>query len=295
MREKQEYNQENNVMDIIPKEDIYKNVVAISKINGSSFSYYAPFTVNSHFLIMVVRGSVDININGIIHNLKENMILDVFNAEKAQFINVTPDAIVYQMIITKDFLIDVIQQRKQLPMSYVTSLLNNPYLLVNDEQMGTLSSRMEKAREEIRKIGHFFQKELLQYAILVFFIEIGNIVVQRTELNRINPITNRKDDLLAKFLYMASENYRERHDISFYAEKLFITPQYLSRVLKQLTGRTVNDYISDMLITDAKRMLRTSRISIMEISELLHFSDQASFGKFFKKHTGISPLKYRRS
>ena len=295
MKEKQEHIHEKNILEIVPEDDVYKNIVSISKINGGSFGHYMPFKVNSHYLIMVVKGSVDININGIIHNLKENMVLDVFQTETAQFINVSPDALAYQMIITKDFLIDVMQQRKQMPMSYVTSLLNNPYLIVTGEQMEVLRSRIEKAREEIRNTDHFFQKELLQYAILVYFIEIGNIVVQRTELNRINPVTNRKDDILAKFLYMASENYRERHDISFYAEKLFITPQYLSRVLKQLTGRTVNDYISDMLVTDAKRLLRTSRTSIMEISELLNFSDQASFGKFFKKHTGFSPLKYRRS
>lgn len=80
---------------------------------------------------------------------------------------------------------------------------------------------------------------------------------------------------------------------SFYARQMNITPQYLTSILKAQTGRTVNNFICEMLYSEARNLLALSEFSIQQIATELHFSDQASFSKFFKRWASISPLEFR--
>ena len=91
-----------------------------------------------------------------------------------------------------------------------------------------------------------------------------------------------------------SHNYKKHHDILFYANNLNISTTYLSRIVKNITGHTVHFHISELLCTEAKRLLDTTDMGIKEIADELDFSDQSVFGKFFVKATGVSPLKYRK-
>ena len=89
--------------------------------------------------------------------------------------------------------------------------------------------------------------------------------------------------------------YRLQHDHTRELEKLFITPQYLSLILKELTGKSANKWIDDALIVEAKILLKAPQATVQQVADILHFSDQSTFGKFFKKHMGISPMEYRKS
>lgn len=89
------------------------------------------------------------------------------------------------------------------------------------------------------------------------------------------------------------ENYRQHHDIGFYAESLHISTTYLSRIVKHITGHTVRFHISELLCADARKLLECTDLDIKEIAEKLGFSDQSVFGKFFVKKTGVSPMKFR--
>ena len=91
------------------------------------------------------------------------------------------------------------------------------------------------------------------------------------------------------------ENYRQHHDIGFYAESLHISTTYLSRIVKHITGHTVRFHISELLCADARKLLECTNLDIKEIAEKLGFSDQSVFGKFFVKKTGLSPMKFAHS
>jgi AraC-like DNA-binding protein len=111
----------------------------------------------------------------------------------------------------------------------------------------------------------------------------------------VRPVLSRKEELLDGFLQLLTKHVREYHVVTFYAEKLFITPQYLSLILRELTGRSANKWIDDALITEAKILLKTPLATIQQVADTLNFSDQSTFGKFFKKHIGMSPMEYRKS
>lgn len=101
------------------------------------------------------------------------------------------------------------------------------------------------------------------------------------------------DALFRLFRKLLAENYRKEHELQFYADFLHISQTYLSRVIRQISGKTVNNYIAEALYTDARRLLVFTDLTVKEIAEQLGFSDQSSFGKFFKKKSETSPANFR--
>lgn len=104
---------------------------------------------------------------------------------------------------------------------------------------------------------------------------------------------SRPDELFRLFRGLLAEHYRHEHTIAFYADRLHVSRPYLSRIIRQVSGKTVNIYIKEALLTEAKRLLVFTDLAIKSIAESLGFADQSSFGKFFKKETGVSPLNFR--
>ena len=101
------------------------------------------------------------------------------------------------------------------------------------------------------------------------------------------------DALFRLFRKLLAENYRKEHELQFYADSLHISQTYLSRVIRQISGKTVNNYIAEALYTDARRLLVFTDLTVKEIAEQLGFSDQSSFGKFFKKKSETAPANFR--
>ena len=103
------------------------------------------------------------------------------------------------------------------------------------------------------------------------------------------------DTILKNFADLLIRNIKTQTSVGFYAEQLCISKQYLSLIIKEKTRVTIGTIIASMRIEIASQMLRNPKKTIQQIAAELSFSDQSSFGKFFKKHTGVSPLKYRQT
>jgi len=98
-----------------------------------------------------------------------------------------------------------------------------------------------------------------------------------------------------EFIRLVTEYHMTEHYLAFYAEKLGITPKYLSKLVRDVTGRSAPEWVDSFLVLEAKNMLKYSNLAIKEIVYRMHFPDQSSFYKFFKLHTGMIPSEYRKS
>ena len=96
-----------------------------------------------------------------------------------------------------------------------------------------------------------------------------------------------------RFNSLLEEHYLEEHLLGFYAEKLNLSPNYLSAALKKSSGKTAGELIQQRLLLEAKRMLLYSSASIKEIAYHLNFTDPPYFTRFFKHNTGHSPELFR--
>ena len=103
----------------------------------------------------------------------------------------------------------------------------------------------------------------------------------------------RSNEIYRKFKRLSVDYYKTQHNIKFYAEQLNVSTTYLSRIVKQTSGRTVHAHLTELQLSEAKRLLECSVSDIKQIADTLGFSDQSAFGKFFVKQTGVSPLRFR--
>ena len=97
------------------------------------------------------------------------------------------------------------------------------------------------------------------------------------------------------FMKLLHLNYMRERSSEFYASRLCISSKYLSIIVKEVTGRSVSDWISEFVVMEAKNLLRFSGKSVQQVAYALNFSSQSSFGKYFKRLTGISPTEYQKT
>lgn len=83
------------------------------------------------------------------------------------------------------------------------------------------------------------------------------------------------------------------HHVPFYAERLALTPNHLSAVVRLQSGLSVMDWLHRTTVTEAKRLLKHSDLMIYEIADQLQFPEPTAFNRYFKHQTGITPLEYR--
>ena len=169
--------------------------------------------------------------------------------------------------------------------------LHQPKISLPSSDAQKLADKMFEIRDYLHS-DHIYKAEILRMLYAIFLLDLQN--VQDKVISR-RIVSQRVEDIFINFIRLLPHHFAEHHDIAFYAQQLNITPVYLSRIVRQVTGRTVIDYVNQFLVMEASFLLRTSQLSIMQIAEQLHFADQASFSKFFSRMKGRSPRAYREA
>lgn len=119
----------------------------------------------------------------------------------------------------------------------------------------------------------------------------GNVPIQGFNEGR-NP--TRTKLIFEEFLRLVKENHSRERSLSFYADKLNLTPKYLSKLVRTVSGRSAHKWIDDFVILEAKNLLKFSDLSIKGIVYELNFPNQTTFYRFFKTQTGLTPSAYRK-
>jgi AraC-like DNA-binding protein len=100
---------------------------------------------------------------------------------------------------------------------------------------------------------------------------------------------------IKSFTDIVNKDFKHHHNTKYYADKLYITPNYLNEIVKKATGINAKLYIQNKILSEAKKTLTYTNLSISEIADNLHFDSASYFIRFFRKHTGYTPLQYRNN
>ncbi|OUP10687.1 hypothetical protein B5F34_04580 [Mediterranea sp. An20] len=94
-------------------------------------------------------------------------------------------------------------------------------------------------------------------------------------------------------MQLLKEHYTSERNIGFYADKLCLSPKYLSQMVLAASGRHVKDWVQDYVILEAKALLRSRQYTVLQVSDMLNFPNQSFFGVYFKKAVGCSLSMYQ--
>lgn len=127
---------------------------------------------------------------------------------------------------------------------------------------------------------------------IIFFILMSLMI---TPVKGTKPYKSpRTHVLLSRFVQLLKDNFKKHRDISFYAEELGVSTNYLSQRLKFASGHNASEWIDSYLLSESKNLLRLTAKPVQAIAAELNFSGQASFAKYFKEKTGMTPSQFRR-
>lgn len=164
---------------------------------------------------------------------------------------------------------------------------------VPDEIMQELLTHFSLIENLHKRTSQPFRKEIAKGLLYTTVMQACSIYID-TECNT-EIKSPRKEELIHNFFRLMMDHRKEIRNVSFYADKLFVTPKYLSSTLKKVTGKTTNEWINESVIIEAKSMLKRSKMTVLQISEELNFPNASFFGRYFKQYAGMTPIEYRES
>lgn len=181
----------------------------------------------------------------------------------------------------------------QLLYNQVSQYIGNyrlPIFPLEAEKADYLIRAMALFSPQLRAM-RLYQDGSLRHLFCFLLLQIADTLYKKNRDT--SGYVKRSSEIFRNFKKLLVHHYRDHHTISFYAGKLNVSTTYLSRIVKRITGHTVCFHISELLCTDARRLLECTDMDVQEIADMLGFSDQSVFGKFFLRKTGMSPVKFR--
>lgn len=246
-----------------------------------------PYIANATTAFFFTSGTVDVSINmtdyhiqapcmviyleGMIvkqGNISESARMDVIMLSKQLTDNILSESNMYGVLRSQ------IMQNPVFPLTGQSkTIIAFNYLLWNVVKMTDSPYRLETARH---------------MTLTLFYGFALNHPMRSKE-----KVLSRSENITRRFFDLVKQNYRKERSVAFYADKLCITPKYLSQSVKETTGKPALEMIDDFVIAESKALLRSSMMTIEQISDTMGFMSQSLFGKYFKRVTGVSPRDYR--
>ncbi len=176
----------------------------------------------------------------------------------------------------------------EFPFFYTIHQDNPPLLLENEADIRFLESLFRQSIAEISRSGDYTPEMLRSILDLILTICAARYQVGENLLNK-----GKGQILVKRFFHLVEENYQKNLSLSDYATLIGITPSHLTQTVKLLTGKTSTQIIKAKQLLEIKRLLVHTSLNVSEIANQLNFEDQSYFTKFFKRETGITPMRYR--
>ena len=241
-------------------------------------------------VLMITNGSIRVQINGvqeydihsqgILYHLPENVL---------QVIKISDDFQAKCIVMSKDFVarLGVINGTK-----LNIQLLRNPFLSLPHEALESLLQCYQMLKNLLTySLCNPYLSQILQHILQAYMLTFSYYLHET--ITRKAPETN-EEIIVYRFIDLLKDYGAKEHHVTFYANRLCITPKYFSRCVKAVTGIPAKLYIDKYLISYAQSILISSDIPLTELSYELGFSDPSNFNKFFRKHTGQSPNEFKK-
>jgi AraC-like DNA-binding protein len=276
----------------------YNNLHNITPIEG--FELYSskglkpslgPLKSAFYRISICIKGGVDMQI-GLEHFRQQAGGLgftypnQVFSKSK-----ISADSFGYYILFNEDFLNELIPSAK-IPEEFpFFDYTGTPLFYLLPAEIQQVEQFVLKMNDELQRNQPGREKAIRMYLYLLLLEAKRSY--ERQQLH-ITATHNEGPYLVSRYQKLVSRHFLLKRKVTDYADLLAITPNHLNRVVKDVTGKTASDAIADMLVQEAKAVLKYTDASIAEIAYQLNFSEPASFNRFFKKMTGETPLVFRK-
>ena len=277
----------------LAKNRLKSDILLSANLGFDDTLFKHPSRMDAFAAIFCVSGKAEVQINLKKYVLKSGT-LALHVPENIIQINSCENLIVYPFIISSEFIQKIHFETKDLMNLYMAAK-TSPVLDLQYEDIHILE-KYYYLMESILQSETTYKDRMTIGVTSSFLYKIYDILIKKLkEKEYTRKIPERCEIVFEDFIKELNLFNGTKHSLSFFAQRLNLTPNYLSCRVKEYSGRTATEWIEESVILEAKTMLKHTNLTIQEIAYKLNFPTQTFFGKYFKRITGISPKQYRMS
>jgi AraC-like DNA-binding protein len=168
--------------------------------------------------------------------------------------------------------------------------LYHPVLQLEEKQFEILLQLVMRMKREYENPDDDFSQEIIQSALKVFLF-LSERLLRKKQATSPKHLYHEE---FVQFQFLVKEHILENNQVQFYADALGISTKKLNRITQAIVNQPAKDYLVEMLVLEIKRLLVNSSLSVKEIAYKTGFDVPTNFVKFFKKSTGLTPMKFRK-
>ena len=264
-----------------------------------NFGY--PCRLDGNVMLFCISGSIRLSVNLNEYEIKEGELIICMAGDLVRVSR--PDASVYgemhfiMLVMSHGFASDLRIDFKRILNEGIIPL-NTPVIRLNETVREILGDHLKLIAKIASGKGELYKdsvRSLVSSLVSVlgsqWFSEVDNLKSRRRVGSDARSYHKRL--IFEQFQRLVSENYSQQRQMAFYADKLCLSPKYLSKLVKEVSGKSGPDWIDSYVMLEAKHLLKYSHMPIKEIVYRLNFPNQTVFYKYFKAHTGMTPTDYR--
>jgi len=256
-----------------------------------------PLRINGLSIILCLSGNVELDVNLDTHRLTANTLMAVgsdslINVRTIDWKNL--DA--YIFVISPEFIRDINLDINLLNRVRVTPP-HNPVMTLEASEMELLRKYFDLVHYNTTENPEtLYVRSIARCLISAAVYQVMQFVRKHIDtIENVDRPLSRRSNYVSDFMQLVYTHHTRERSVSFYASRLFISPKYLSLIIKEATGKSAAEWIDAYVLLEAKNMLRFSGKNVQQIAYDLNFNNQSSFGKYFKHLTGMSPTEFQKS
>lgn len=272
--------------------------VLIADIGAGRCRFNGSFRPLSHLMIDIVvrKGTLHLTIDDIEYDCTptENNVIGIKPMNEVMRIDADAGFEGCMVAIARPFMDSVEKGERMLSFCEVMVTRFRHTRTLSDERIAALCGYFGILLENAGKDECRLDRIIFQHSVLLFHAKTIRAMRDFENRDSRTAHASRTFQLCERFFELLSQHIEQEHNVEFYAEKLCISPHYLSRITHEYVNLPASRVIAGELTTRIYALLRDPDYTLLQISERLHFFDQSSLGKFFRKHTGKTPSAYRQ-
>ncbi len=250
-----------------------------------------PGTVATYAFIIVLRGSSTLLYSGREITIKRNHLFIYMPGFPISVKDVSDDYAGLCLVADESFTVGTPSIRNAVRSALLPIFeMRQPVVNLSPEESARLS-KLIRIAEDYLISENPMRQEMLKSLYAIFLMDLSSILSRQTKRGGFG---KRTEELFMNFMDLLPNHFVREHGIEFYADALNVTPTYLSRAVRQVSGRTVVEYINRLLLMEAIWLLESTSLSIDEIAEKINYADSTTFGRFFFRMKGVTPREYRK-
>lgn len=271
---------------ISPELGFVRSVAGMQELNGTLIVFGYPYRLTEGRVVYIRSGSIRVRANLREITITAHQLVVASPGTVVQFLEMSPDCDLLMLGFANSFMEG--WQKEELLMSYLQGRLYL-HIPLEKEAEQRLESMFSLFWEVIHDVP--FQKEIVQSLISALFHQINYF--RKNDLSAKQYKYTRQEDIFNRFIDLVNKYAIRERNVSFYAGRLCLTPRYLSTLIRQVSNRTVMNWVNEAVIQEAELLLRYSNKPIYQIADELNFPNPSFFCKFFRRMTGKTPHEYQ--